>query len=260
MSKGFPLTLAALDQLAAEDRAVALWWRDDDARRPSVALDRLFLLRERQDLPLALAVIPDDAEPGLAARLDHDGRIVPLLHGWSHANHAPADEKRAEFGDHRPLAAMETEIATGKARLEELFGDRFLPVFVPPWNRIGEEARGLLPKLGLPIVSTYGAARQPAVGGPVELNTHLDIMDWRAMSGLAMDEADQRLASLIEARHGGTIEPIGILSHHLQHDEAAWTLLERLLTAIAEHPAVLWPELAALVSAAQPSRPSDPQA
>ncbi|MCQ0990244.1 polysaccharide deacetylase family protein [Jiella marina] len=249
MAADFPLTVAALDRLAGEDRAVALWWRDDDARRPSVALDRLLLLREKQDLQLALAVIPEDAEPGLAARLDHNGMIAALLHGWSHANHAPADEKRAEFGDHRPNAAMERELIEGRARLVDLFGERFLPVFVPPWNRIGERARTLLPTLGLPIVSTYGPARPPVLGGPAELNTHLDIMDWRAKSGLAMDEADRRLSDLIETRRGGSVEPIGILSHHLQHDEAAWALLERLLAEMARHPAVLWPDMAALMAA-----------
>lgn len=245
----FRLSLTALDRLAAEGRSIAFWWRDDDARVPTPALDRLTGLARHHDLPLALAVIPDGAEPALAEHLAGDGRLSVLLHGQSHANHAPAGEKRAEFGDHRPGDAMAAEIAAGRAKLENLFGGCFMPVFVPPWNRIGETARFLLPTLGLPVLSVYGRARPPLAGRAFELNTHLDVMDWRAMGGLTFEAADARLSALIEARadvtldNGAGPEPVGVLTHHLQHDEAAWSLVEALFDLLASHSAVSWPDL-----------------
>ncbi|NDW04611.1 polysaccharide deacetylase family protein [Jiella sp. 40Bstr34] len=236
------MSAAALDRLAGDGRRVTAWWRDDDARTATPELERLLALAKTHALPLALAVIPVGAEPALAERLAGEAGVTVLLHGHAHANHAPPGEKRAEFGDHRSAEAMRTEIAVGKARLETLFGERFRPVFVPPWNRIGETVRALLAGLGLPTVSVYGSAKPAVEGGPAELNTHLDVMDWRAMRGLTFDAVDERLAELIDTRAGAAAgaEPIGLLTHHLQHDESAWALTDRLLALLAAHPAVAW--------------------
>ncbi len=241
-----PLTSAALGRLAAEGRRVRLWWRDDDARSVTPELQRLLGLARGHGLPLALAVIPEGAETALAERLAGEPEVCVLLHGHAHMNHAPAGEKRAEFGDHRPAETMQAEIAAGRARLETLCGSRFRPVFVPPWNRIGRTARLLLVDLDLPVLSVYGAARPAETGGPAEINTHLDVMDWRAMTGLSPAEADRRLADLIAGRREGGPdgeEPIGLLTHHLQHDEAAWRLVTTMLGLLADHPAVAWPDL-----------------
>ena len=54
---------------AAEGREATFWWRDDDAVAATPALDRLLRLTESGGVPLALAVIPAPAEPGLAERL-----------------------------------------------------------------------------------------------------------------------------------------------------------------------------------------------
>ncbi|WAP70823.1 polysaccharide deacetylase family protein [Jiella pelagia] len=257
-----PLSSAALDRLADDGRRVRLWWRDDDARTVTPELERLLELAKRQALPLALAVIPVGAEPALAERLAGASGVSVLLHGHAHANHAPAGEKRAEYGDHRRAEDMSREIAAGRGQLETLFGDRFRPVFVPPWNRIGHTARSMLPGLGLPILSVYGSAKPSGQDGPAEVNTHLDIMDWRAMRSVSVADADRRLADLVAghgAGHGavrstvagsesegdGGGEPIGLLTHHLQHDEAAWRLVEVLLGLLAGHPAVTWPDLPA---------------
>ncbi|MCE7030296.1 polysaccharide deacetylase family protein [Jiella avicenniae] len=237
----FPRSAAALDRLSGEGRQVSLWWRDDDARSVTPELDRLLGLAKRHALPLALAVIPVGAELALAERLAGEAGVSVLLHGHAHANHASPGEKRAEFGDHRPADVMRGEIVAGKARLEDLFADRFRPVFVPPWNRIGRTARALLAGLGLPTLSVYGAAKDSSDGEPAELNTHLDVMDWRAMRGLTFDAADGRLAALIDGRTGSAAvaEPIGLLTHHLQHDESAWALTDRLLGLLVAHPAVV---------------------
>ena len=73
------------------------------------------------------------------------------------------------------------------------------------------------------------------------MNTHLDIIDWRAGRALSAEEADARLAREIARRIavGPASEPIGLLSHHLQHDEAAWTLLAALLVLKAPPPSPL---------------------
>ncbi|ORE92301.1 polysaccharide deacetylase family protein [Aurantimonas sp. 22II-16-19i] len=259
MSGGdFPLACKALDRLAGAGRKVTFWWRDDDARRVTPELERLLDLAGRHALPLAVAVIPEGAEPALAGRISTGRGVSVLLHGHAHANHAPTGEKRAEFGDHRPAEDMAGEITAGRAKLETLFGGQFRPVFVPPWNRIGPIARALLPGLGFEVVSVYGSPKPAAPGGPAEINTHLDVMDWRAMQGLTCEAADARLAQLLASRAdsargdaAGGGEPIGLLTHHLQHDEAAWSLTDRLLALLANHPAAAWPDLLPSVPAGE---------
>ncbi|UIJ72052.1 polysaccharide deacetylase [Aurantimonas sp. HBX-1] len=245
----FPRSAAGLDAARDAGCRIALWWRDDDARAPGAALDRLLDLRRAAAVPLALAAIPQGSGPALAEAVAGEAGIAVLQHGFSHANHAPAGEKRAEFGDHRPRAAMRQEVAAGRDVLAALFPGRFLPVFVPPWNRIGAGFRTVLPGLGLPVLSVFGAADAGAT--PRLVNTHLDIIDWRAGQALTAEDADARLAREIALRiaAGPGCEPIGLLSHHLQHDEAAWTLLAALLDLLApEPPVIAWPALPSLLA------------
>ncbi|WP_206454739.1 polysaccharide deacetylase family protein [Aurantimonas marina] len=241
----FPLARAALEPARDDGRTIAFWWRDDDARRPTEPLARLLALRRAAGVPLALAVIPDGVEVELAETLADEGAVTVLLHGWRHANHAPEGQKRAEFGDHRPTGAMRDEAAAGRAALASLFPGRFLPAFVPPWNRIGEGVRTRLVEAGLQGLSTFGRA---APTEPHRLNTHLDLMNWREARGLTPAEADRLLAAEINHRlnGGGAGEPIGLLSHHLQHDEAAWTLLGALLELLAPRAELVWPPVPAL--------------
>ncbi len=42
-------------------------------------------------------------------------------------------------------------------------------------------------------------------------------------------------------------EPIGILTHHLQHDEASWEFLEWFIPWTKGYPAIRWQSLAELL-------------
>ena len=88
-------------------------------------------------------------------------------------------------------------------------------------------------------LSTFGAA---ARDDPHQVNTHLDIFEWRPKRHpLSRVEAYAVLNPEIERRLTGEDEPIGILTHHLVHEEASWDFLDELLGSIAKHPAVRWP-------------------
>ena len=261
-----PLTAERLARAAAVGRRVPIWWRDDDARVPSAALDRLVNLRRTAGVPLALAVIPEGSGPALAERLAGEADVLVLQHGLAHKNHAPSGEKRAEFGDHRPIDAMLAELASGRRHLEALFGDRFLPVFVPPWNRIGAALAARLAEAGLGGLSVFADA---APGGTRPVNAHLDLIDWHpgpkkgqrpgpqgltvaVVDGLLADLIDRRLApgDIAPAQDVAPVEtrPIGLLTHHLQHDETAWATLEIMLRQLAMHPAIVWPRPSALLA------------
>jgi peptidoglycan/xylan/chitin deacetylase (PgdA/CDA1 family) len=241
----------ALAAFEAHGRRLTLWWRDDDAVAPTPALDRLLALSRRFELPLALAVIPAEVGPDLAARLVEEPGVAVLQHGWQHRNHAGPGEKKAELGAHRPVDAILDELGRGRECMQSLF-PTFLPVLVPPWNRIAPGIAAALPSLGFAGLSTYGAA-----AATNQVNTHLDILAWKPVRRpFSRAEAFSLLAAELERRLASD-EPLGILTHHLVHDDESWTLLGDLLSLLATHPAATWPPICALFSpAAEQPAPS----
>jgi len=219
--------------------SVDLWWRDDDAVEPTRELDRLLALRRERDIPLALAVVPARAGKALAARLDSEGGVVVLQHGYAHVNHAGPADKKVELGLQRPAMMVLGELGAGWLALERLFGARARPVLVPPWNRIAPGLVPALPEIGFRGLSTFGARQRPEpVRGFVQVNTHVDLIDWRGERGFA-GEAEilgQLLRALTHARQNS--EPIGILSHHLAMDEPAWDFLKSLWGRLTTTPGV----------------------
>jgi hypothetical protein len=229
------------------DLAVELWLRDDDAIEPTPALDRLIALTAQFDIPVALAVIPASSGSALADRLEAAKHVHPVIHGWSHANHAPFGEKKQELGPHRPQAEILHDLAAGLARLSELYGERLVPMLVPPWNRIDAVLLDDLPSLGFDALSAFGHKLQSRPGLAI-VNTHLDIIDSHA-GNVCRDHAWLIAAlarELAEARMAGG-RPVGILSHHLVSDDLAFRFLRGLFAA-ATSERVRWRSPAELIT------------
>lgn len=240
-----PAASAEIERWRSDGLILPNWWRDDDAVRPTPALDRLLALAEKFEAPIHLAVIPEPAMRELAKRLDTAADAFVFVHGWKHVNHAPPSQKKAEFGPHRPVAAMLEEIAAGRRRLGELFGQRALPVFTPPWNRITPDVVGELAAGGFTALSTFTPRGEKfAAPGLLQVNTHLDPVAWKAGGGL-LDPSllDAQLARELAARRTGTAdnaEPYGILTHHLVQDDATWAFTEHLLDMLMSSGIARW--------------------
>jgi len=234
-----------LDPVAEAGGRIDLWWRDDDATEPSPALDDLIGAATRHGVPLVLAVIPEPATDALADRLAGEpDTIVISQHGFAHRNHAPKGEKACELGAHRPPAAVMAELGQGRTKLEDLFGARFLPVLTPPWNRIADDIAARRRAAGLIGLSTFAAMHS---GDPLCVNTHVDIIDWKGGRVFAgVDKMAKVLAEEIARRAAGDSEPLGLLTHHLDHDAGCRDFIETFLSVTADHPAVRWPAPAEL--------------
>ena len=219
-----------LDAWSARGEVATLWWRDDDAITVTPQLRSLCRLSEHSRVPLSLAVIARDADRTL---LDLPPQCLVMQHGWAHCNHAPEGQKSSEFGEHRSLDERCHELAAGRKRLQALFGELFVPIFVPPWNRVGADLTAALASLKFAGLSTF-EARHNAWARPnvAQVNCHIDPIDWRS-GGTFRGEAwtVRRLVEVLRARRLADIdasEPTGLLTHHLRHDESFWPVLKRL--------------------------------
>lgn len=234
---------AELDQWEASGQIATLWWRDDDATRPGDALERLFSLGDGA-VPLTLAVIPKQAEPELAERISHTFHVTAVQHGWRHRNHSPPGERCVEFGSGRSIDVMVDELCQGEARLQALFGTRFIPVFVPPWNRIALELAPFFPEIGMTGLSTFGP-RKSAHDWPVMVvNTHVDPILWRdRRQFIGENKTLAGLAAHLAARRQGLAdkgEPTGLLTHHLVHEEDLWHFLSQLFAVTLRRSGARW--------------------
>ena len=77
----------------------------------------------------------------------------------------------------------------------------------------------------------------PAIAGLTRADAPWDVIDWRGSRSLR--ERTALLDTAIRHAEGGSTVPLGLLTHHLAHDEAVWAFLAELLTVL-DHPAVRW--------------------
>ena len=120
-------------------------------------------------------------------------------------------------------------------------------VFVPPWNDLHPALGAVLGDLGYRALSAHGAVESE---GLRRIDVHLDLMRWRGgirFRGRRRFAAGLRLALAERRRRGFWDAPIGLLTHHLVHDEAAWAFLAEFLTWTKGQPALDWVSLETLL-------------
>ena len=229
-------------------RRATLWWRDDDARGASGALRRLLALADAQPTPVTLAAIPDadlrQLDPMLAGR----PWVRVAQHGIDHQNRrgGPA---AGEFPPDWTRDQIIERLAAGWSRLKA--SPQVLRVFTPPWNDVHPALPEALRASGYVGLSAWGEIA-PA-GRSFRVDAHIDLMRWR--KGARFRGRARLQAALAEAlrrrrRLGLWDAPIGLLTHHLDHDEAAWGFLEEFLVWSAERPEIAWRPLSQLLPAA----------
>lgn len=225
--------LRGLDRLAEPAR---LWWRDDDAGRGDARLDRLLGLAREARAPLALAVVPAWLEQPVARAILAVPEASVLQHGWAHLDRAAPGERRIELGGSADRRRLAGELERGRLILARAFGERFLPVLVPPWNRIARDVVAALPGLGYRVLSVWDEGDLgPMPERLARLDVHVDPIDWRGgRRWIGRAAIAERLLACLERG----IRPIGLVTHHLVMDEEAWHELAALLAILRAHPNV----------------------
>jgi hypothetical protein len=234
------------------------WVRDDDAIDLSKDLTRLSDIATKYHARIGLALIPGQTSPQLIEFLQRDlGQFYPMCHGWKHINHNLGN-KPAEFGPDRPIASLVADARAAFRRFNEIFGS-VRAIFVPPFNRV---TPGLIKSL--PAIGFFGVSLMPGrleqrflqVSSRLNLSTpikipkfnagrridvHVDVINWRTRTAQDTETIVRQIVHQLRARRLGFVKadaPIGLLTHHLAHDERVWRLLENSLDVLQSHPAV----------------------
>jgi hypothetical protein len=196
-----------------------LWWRDDDARAPSPALDRLFAIAG--DRPLSLAVVPDGSLDLLAQRLSSERNVSVGQHGVDHINRRPSGEVKSEYAEPPSIGDLATALSGGRARMRAAGLD---PTFyTPPWNTVDTALPRAIRRLGYSMLS---AGEERVLYADLNYaSAEIDVVAWkgapRFKGGLRIMTALGR--ALVQRRQAEEYDrPIGLLTHHLDHDEATW--------------------------------------
>lgn len=221
--------------------SLPVWWRDDDAIEPTAQLDHMMRLSEECSVPVHLATIPRATTKVLAALVKENDTFIPVVHGWAHRNYEPTGEGRCEFGEARPLDVRREEAQEGLRRLRILMGDRVVPMFVPPWNRVPQAFLPDLAELGYRAVSTcHPRKAKEAAPGMLQINTHIDPLYWPPSKNLAKPELIvERVALMLKQRRQGKLdneEPLGLLTHHLVHSPDIWEFCRQYWLELREGP------------------------
>lgn len=216
---------------AKAGRAPVLWWRDDDARVATGALEQLLALSRRHDAPLTIAAIAGPSLPLLVRRVEAEPHVEIAVHGFKHVNRQPEGQGFGEIID-----SDEVDWVRAQLRATVLLFHRagVAPtLFVPPWNNLQPQLLDALPDSAISVVSGFDR-NSGSDGGVTRLDAHLDVLrwkgggrfrgTWRFLSRMRRLMAQRRKAGLWD-------EPIGLLTHHLDHDKATWLFLERFLAA-----------------------------
>ena len=210
------------DALDAAPSAVPVFFRDDDAGWGDERLLALLDAFAARGLPVDLAVIPAELEPGLARELRE--RPVGLhQHGLAHVNHEH-EGRKCEFGPARDASAQRHDIAEGRERLAALLGNRVDPIFTPPWNRCTGDTGRVLAELGFAALSREARAEPLRVPGLAELPVSVDYVR------LSPDELGARIAAAI-----GSGSPVGLMFHHEVMGAGAMQRTGELLSLLVDH-------------------------
>jgi hypothetical protein len=220
---------AALD---AAPGPVTIFFRDDDVGWADARLMRLLDVFGRREVPIDLAAIPVCVTPALARTLLARAARQPLgihQHGYLHVSHE-LEGRRCEFGPTRPAAAQRADIAAGRRRLRQLFGDALQPLFTPPWNRCTAATGACLAELGIGVLSRDRTAEPLALDGLAELPVQVDWFAKRKGVPLGRAAVGEQLAA-----RATEPAPLGVMLHHAEMEDEDMAAVGDLLDLVCAH-------------------------
>jgi hypothetical protein len=259
MSRSWEDVSHELDCWARRGLKARFWVRDDDACEMSTPLARLHELAMRHDITVGLAIIPAKVRPGLLKFMADEGRrFHPMCHGWQHTNHSRAGRKPAEFGGERPISAAINDARSAFDAFRKYFAG-CNAVFVPPFGQISGAMARALPAIGFAGLSAgpgwlerklshlpsmairIPTGRMARLSSIRRLDVHVDPIDWQRRTAHSEDTICKAIVRSLRPRRMGLLAseiPVGLVTHHLAHDDRIWGACNDALDVLRNHRAV----------------------
>lgn len=235
--------LAAAVEKGLGNHSPSVFFRADDIGAGGRAFETLCRLFRHHGVPLGMAVVPAWLSDIRKKQLFEAAPLEEPLwgwhqHGWRHVNWQRSG-KNSEFGEHRPHDKQLRDISQGRKKMAEIFGERFTPIFTPPWNRLSTATLRILQELdfkGVSIVKPLPRGLKPAVTLKT-LRIHLDLHTRKAKDGAAdFQTLLAELSSLL-----GKNDMAGIMIHHHRMNHFSFEFLHELLNILKIQPRVQLP-------------------
>jgi hypothetical protein len=230
---------ALFEECLARHPGVAFWWRDDDvgvgSRRHPIAnwianrrLKKMLTLAQQYGIYSIFAAIPYKFSSRGKKQINlikkYNANVA--LHGIQHKNNS-CGSGASEFPDGLNVAENLTTILEYKKEFLNIFQDRFMPIFVPPWNTLSKDIEVVLLRNGLYISRSndFHSIEYDAY------NIDVDMIDWYTR-GLRDEETIlQEIIALVESGR----KSIGLMGHHKVANGRAFLFFDNLFEIIARH-------------------------
>jgi len=172
--------------------------------------------------------------------------IYFCVHGYNHTNNAPNTAQiSSEFPSDRTISVVKNELEIGYNTIKSNLKERFLPIFVPPWNFIHNSYLDLLAETGYEAVSADSNGKQQTNKKLILLNTQLDILNYQISYKTSntiiyslknISNLDNEIAQIITnwSKVGKSV-PIGFLTHHTAMDKNEISIFDKVVCKLEEY-------------------------
>lgn len=210
-----------------------IFFRADDVGYPGKQFSAMIDVFRKHKVPLALAVVPcwinELKTSELFEELKPDENLWCLhQHGYHHKN-TEKEGKKFEFGPSLEKKVAFKRLEKGRKKLKLLLGDKFKPIFTPPWNRCSAQTMECLVELGFNTISRSINVKPnpPAMLRDVPVN-----IDLHTRKESSPDESLKALLQeMSEAFQSGTA---GFMLHHQRMNKRSFLFLDTLLPRLKE--------------------------
>jgi len=148
-----------------------------------------------------------------------------------------------ELTSGRDVAQVVHELSAGHSKLAAMFPERFMPVMVPPHNHLAQRLVESVTDAKFSFVSIDGDFAGFAIPSR---NVHVDVIDWQRNHAATLAQVVRSAIAALRLRRYGLVKvdtPIGLMTHHLVHDDEIWSLTTSFLSFLKQHPNVRFPEM-----------------
>ena len=210
-----------------------IWWRDDDSfDLNDKFLNLLKFKKNNKMLNVYLSVIPGKLKNDFIRKVNEIEKLYVLPHGYLHKNYSNSDTYLNEYPDNRDAVEISEEMYNVLRIMRTSFPDKFLPIFVPPWEHFSDKIIPILKKNKINFVSMSGDKN---VGGKLkcvncDINFH-GYINYREGQYQVIHKSlitlCNEIISIIKASKNNNL--IGFMTHHMDMNDEDWSNYEFIL-------------------------------